>query len=87
MRSNGARRVAGSPRSTLVTTPAKPVARWITVGEQRHVLLQRRRDPEGKPYVLTACGWMIWPSRHDARMLDPRVCLACDYLYGGNDAA
>lgn len=79
--------MGGLSRWRLVTMPAESVARWVTVGEQRHVLLQRRRDQDGKPYVVTACGWMFWPSRHDARMLDPRVCLACDYLYGGDDAA
>lgn len=54
--------------------------RWATVAEQRHVVLERRRDNDGKGYVLTACGWLVWPSRTDARLVDPRTCLQCEYL-------
>lgn len=55
--------------------------RWVTVGEQRHVLLWWRRDADGKTCAVTGCGQLIWPSRRDARIPDPRVCVPCDCVH------
>lgn len=59
---------------------------WLTAGEQRHVLLERRHDVDGRPYVVTGCGWLIWPSRRDARLPDPIRCQSCECVYGDDPA-
>lgn len=56
---------------------------WATVAEQRHVIIERRRDGDGRGYVLTACGCLVWPSRHDARMVRAKTCIQCEVLKVG----
>lgn len=61
---------------------AAAMGEWRTVGEQRHIVREWRRDGENKPYAHTRCGQLIWPSRHDARIVDPRMCQSCALLAG-----
>lgn len=56
---------------------------WSTAGEQRHCIADTRHDEHGRGYVLTTCGQLIWPSRLDGRLPDPRVCLQCQQLVEG----
>ncbi|PXY25136.1 hypothetical protein BAY59_24225 [Prauserella coralliicola] len=53
---------------------------WQTAGQQKHVVVERRQDDEGRPFVRTRCNWLFWPDALDARLVDPPRCQTCVWI-------